>query len=169
MPVGVSAYVPLATKTLTGTQASVTFSGISQAYKDLVLVVASTTASLEEIVMQINNDTATTNYYQVGLRGTGTAASAYSYTAANTYISFGVNSYSATTPVFNSQLNFLDYSAIDKHKSILIRNNDANNGVEVNVARWSNTAGISTIKVYGRFAVSFTTGSTFTLYGIASA
>jgi uncharacterized protein YdbL (DUF1318 family) len=164
-----SAITALATITLGGSQANVTFSSITSSYRDLMLVIASTSASTEEIVMQINSDTGSSNYWQVAMRGTGSAASSYNYAAANTYITLGVNSYSQTTPVFNSQINILDYSATDKHKTILIRNNDSVNGVEANAARWASTSAITSIKIYGRFSVNFTAGTTMTLYGIASA
>jgi len=76
MPVGVSAYVPLATKTLTvGNSQEVNFTSISQAYRDLVcVVVALSSAGTGNINSnQINGD-AGANYSQVAMLGSGTSA-----------------------------------------------------------------------------------------------
>jgi len=56
MPAGVSAYVPLANLTLGSSAASVTFSSISQAYKDLVLVIEATTSALDVAIIRFNSD-----------------------------------------------------------------------------------------------------------------
>jgi hypothetical protein len=166
MPAGVSAYVPLATTTLSANAASVTFSSISQAYKDLILVVAPISTNNEEIVLQVNNDTAA-NYNYVYVRGTGSSSSSYLASAA-TYITLGANSYSGTTARGQKFIAINDYSVTDKHKSFLIRSNDVDNATEAGAARWANTAAITSLKVSGRFGVNFTSGATFALYGVSA-
>jgi len=70
------------------------------------------------------------------------------------------------TRVFGiSQL--LDYSATDKHKTLINRLNSTNGGsstenVEQQAARWANTAAVTSIEIFGNFA----SGATFNLYGV---
>ena len=67
----------------------------------------------------------------------------------------------------NAVLQIMDYSATDKHKTALARNNVAGIGVEASATRWANTAAITSVQVYvdtGSFAI----GTTLSLYAIAS-
>jgi hypothetical protein len=78
-------YEPIATNTLSSAVASVTFSSISSAYTDLVLVVNGTSASAGDFSLQVGNgsiDTGT-NYSMTALYGNGsTATSARSSTTS---------------------------------------------------------------------------------------
>jgi len=161
MPVGVSAYVPLATKTLTATQASVTFSSISQAYKDLVLVCSmSNTVGNGAFLIRLNSDTGA-NYNWVRMFGDGTSTSSdFTTTTSATIGNFGASQ-------SNSQLSIMDYSATDKHKTILSRTNDSNYIVSANAARWASTSAVTSFIVYPA-GNAFTIGSSFTLYGVAA-
>jgi hypothetical protein len=72
---------------------------------------------------------------------------------------------------FIINLNFLDYSATDKHKTTLTRSGYSDLSsvatVEATAIRWANTAALTSI-VFSTNVGSFSTGSTFALYGIAS-
>jgi len=63
-------------------------------------------------------------------------------------------------------LSIMDYSATNKHKSILARSNRAGGFTEMVASRWANTAAINSILITG-LQNTFSTGSTFNLYGIA--
>jgi microcompartment protein CcmK/EutM len=68
-------YEKIATTTLGSAQASTTFSTISGAYTDLVLIVAGvTTSGTEAVAVQVNGDTGS-NYSRTVLLGNGSAAS----------------------------------------------------------------------------------------------
>lgn len=160
MPVGTSAYVPLANITLGSSAASVTFSSISGSYRDLVLVVTGT-GPTNDIYYRMNSDSGN-NYPYVIMYGTGSAASSGSGSTTQ-----GIMHYNAGTSVFNIVANFMDYSATDKHKTVLSRSNQADGFVMSYGSRWANTAAVTTLLI-GSISGNFATGSTFALYGIAS-
>jgi hypothetical protein len=58
----------------------------------------------------------------------------------------------------------MDYAATDKHKTVLARYGGASLGTGMLAGRWASTAAVNTINIIG----SFTSGSTFYLYGIVS-
>ena len=167
MPVGVSAYVPLATKTLTATATSVTFSSISQAYRDLVLVTnAKNTVANEPGFVRLNADSGN-NYSMVFMGGNGSATSSSSFSSTFAFMSLTNYATFGTTQFTVNIANIMDYSTTDKHKTILFRSNASATGVDATAARWANTAAITNIVVTSNN--SWAIGSTFTLYGIASA
>jgi hypothetical protein len=165
MPADVLALTALANITLGSAQASVTFSSISQAYRDLIFVVVPLSASTEELGLQLNTDTGS-NYSHGFMRGNGSSASAY--TGSGTSITLGATAYSYTDSrsVFNIVIN--DYSATDKHKTVLIRSNDYSSAVEAGCGRWANTDAVTTVRLFGRFGVNFAAGTTVALYGVSS-
>ena len=157
-------YDLLDSTTLTSSASSVTFSSISQDYRDLVLVVSGfkETSGLLLPTLWLNGDTTSSNYNQVIMEGTGSSA----FSSTNQPIvmcNYGY--FTNTSPaVIVSQI--MDYSATDKHTTVLNRANNAANGVHANAGRWSNTAAITQLQVYA--TSNFAAGSTFYLYGIAS-
>jgi hypothetical protein len=96
----------------------------------------------------------------------GNGSSATSNATSTNLIFFG-NSPNSTTNRSNQIAQIMDYSATDKHKSILARTNDATQLVQMIAGRWANTAGVTTIQVYGSGA-NMRAGSNISLYGIAS-
>ncbi len=156
---GTPTYTPLANLTLGSSAASVTFSSISQAYRDLVLVVNGSLTSPGNLVnMTFNSDTTTTNYSWVYILGDGSSPTSAS-----------VNTYQLLVMATNSQVNLsiMDYSASDKHKSSLSRISTADTNVQARAMRWANTAAITSIALTAN-ATTFASGSTFSLFGIAS-
>lgn len=155
-------YIALATTTLGSTSSSVTFSSIPATYKDLILVVAGTiNQSNNYVSLQFNSDTAS-NYSNVFMTGYG----------SNTTESIaGTNDSVLRVLMGTSQSvstwQLLDYSATDKHKTVLSRSG-ANSSTNVNAAaaRWANTNAINTIRVFPQGA-SFNSGTTLSLYGVA--
>jgi len=161
-----SALTPLANITLGSSAASVTFSSIAATYKDLYLVAQTGLSSAGQTVnVQFNNDTAS-NYNTVIAYGDGSSRGSAPVSNA-TSIFAAYYGQTANTPKAQLTLNFLDYSVTDKHKSLLIRNNDAGYVVEMMAARWASTSAITTIKLYPG-AGNFVTGSTFALYGVSA-
>lgn len=152
-------YTPLANLTLSSSAASVTFSSISQSYRDLVLVFNGTCSENTSVRIFLNSDTTGTNYARVLMIGSGTAASSQSNTT-NAEIIGDVGPDRSTAIV-----NFLDYSATDKHKSMLVRNDKL--ATRAVAARWANTAAITTVQL-SMNAGTFDAGSTFALYGIVN-
>lgn len=152
-------YTSLANLTLGSAAASVTFSSISQAYRDLILVYNGQTTG--PLGVRVNGDSGT-NYPIVIVEN------ASSYTYSNQAGMLTSNSSWTSNNENMLKLEFFDYSATDKHKTILSRNSIANTGlVLMNAARWTNTSAITTVNVYA-WSGSMNAGSSLSLYGIAS-
>jgi hypothetical protein len=163
-------YEKIATTTLGGTAADVTFSSIPATYTDLVLVMSAAIPSGTDAFSfwQANGDTAT-NYSQTNLYGTGSTAGSDRITSISNP-SFNYYSNITTTVGQNTTVaTWLNYSNTTTYKTMLVRSNTATGpsfpGVSAIVGMWRNTAAITSLafKVQGN---SFATGSTFTLYGI---
>lgn len=162
-----NAMVALANLTLGSAQASVTFASIptGSTYRDLRLVVNGATSAEGNIYIQVNGDTAS-NYSQVNMRGFGSSSTGSSSSTATTIQSNYSTGLQTTSRAINTY-DFMDYAVTDKHKTILIRANHPDE-VDALAARWASTSAISSILI-GSGGGNFTTGSTFTLYGIVSA
>jgi len=161
-------YIPLGTATLTSPAASVSFSSIAQTYRDLILVtnVNSTAGAGHDFV--INGDTGS-NYSIVFMSG-----SAGTNTNAATEPSFYLGSIQSTFSPTMSTIQIMDYSTTDKHKTQLTRfgqmiadGTAGNRQVWALAGRWANTAAVTSITVRCSGS-TFSSGSTFALYGIAA-
>jgi hypothetical protein len=159
-------YVALQSYTTGSGETAVTFSSISSAYTDLVLIsnMAFTTNNLDYRVRVGNGSIDTgTNYSFTFLNANGTAASSSrstaNYIAGYQVVGGGTNRQTAIH-------HFQNYSNTTTNKTILLRTNDASAELCAGVALWRNTAAINTIQVYP--TGTFASGSTFTLYGIAA-
>lgn len=162
-------YTPLANITLGSSASSITFSSISQIYRDLVLVVSGTvTVNVSSHYIKFNSDSGA-NYSRIWISGNGTGASS-SMASAQTALYPSGDARFDTTSVGMVTINVMDYSVTDKHKSVLARNGNAsgaNPGTDAIAGRWASTSAITTIQV-GVLSNNFATGTTFALYGIAS-
>ena len=154
-------YTPIATTTLGSTQASYTFSSISGSYTDLRLIANGTIPGAGDLKVVFNSDTAS-NYSWSQISGDG----------ASTYSSRGSNfaailSYTATTSLFVGTMDLLNYSNATTYKTTLSRGNQADGRTMAYVNCWRSTAAINSITI-SHAAGNLQSGSTFTLYGIAS-
>jgi hypothetical protein len=164
---GTPTYTPLANITLGSSAASVTFSSISQSYRDLVLVSFMGVSADIDIATQFNSDTGS-NYTYVNMRGNGSTATSGTGASAGAYFAFGLQNVTVPTNTqTNVIMNIMDYSATDKHKVALKRVNEAGTGTQAFAGRWASTSAITSIKLTPQGG-NFNSGSTFALYGIAS-
>ena len=153
-------YTALATRTLTGTAASVTFSSIPATYRDLIVVYQGSTSAVASVIARVNGDSG--NNYSL-VRMIGNSAGAISSAATVSYFPM---LYSGDPQTAFSVLQIMDYSATDKHKSALTRTaHTSQSVVEALASRWANTAAITSIAISGG---TFSVGSTFSLYGVIS-
>jgi hypothetical protein len=169
-------YVALDKVTVGTATPSITFTGISGAYTDLVLVMsAATTHTLATFpYMRFNNDS-TTNYSGTELYGTGSAASSTRDTSRSRgWIGFDI-SISNTVGDAISTVNIMNYSNTTTYKTWLARSNRAGStldyqGIDAFVGLWRATpAAITSIEIRnsrGDVDYNFAVGSTFSLYGI---
>lgn len=149
----------LASITLQEASTSVSFSGIPQNYRDLILIInAKTTTGDFGFLGRFNSDSGN-NYSRVRMGGNGSTT----YSTADTATSFRLTS--STTNVDGMRVaNIMDYSATDKHKTVLVRDSVAGNNVAAIANRWANTVAVTSLDAIcdgGSFAI----GSTFNLYG----
>jgi hypothetical protein len=156
-------YESIATTTLGTAAASVTFSTISGAYTDLILVADTVNASgADSFLLNFNSDTGS-NYSVTRLGGDGSAAS--SGRASNQTVLQCGDVYSTLSTTI---VQILNYSNTTTYKTTITRQNNAANRVRANVNLWRSTAAITTILI-STSSYNFSAGSTFTLYGILSA
>ena len=163
-----STYTPIATTTLGSAASSVTFSSISGAYTDLVLIVVPANSAGSTVRMQLNGDTGS-NYSNTFLKGNGSSASS-ARSSSQTYLTLGDDA--APTRTLGESVwisHIMNYSNSTTNKTVLTRANVASSGVEAVVGLWRSTAAITQVSVQQGGSVTFSTGSTFTLYGVKSA
>lgn len=147
---------------------SVTFTSIPQGYTDLVVVCSFIQSSAYSLEARVGNGSVDTgnNYSNTTLIGkaNNTAASTrrsnYSYLTA-----FEQNG--ASSGVWTMHL--MNYANTNVYKTILFRNGNAGSDVEASVQLWRSTSAINTLQIFaGQGAINFTSGATFSLYGIAA-
>jgi hypothetical protein len=153
-------YTALGNVTLANAASSVTFSSIPATYRDLVANV---------VILGLTSSPTTRDSY-LTLNGTG-GSSAFMYAAGsgvsgnNSEILLPYGPYQNTT-----RLEIMDYSATDKHKTIIQRTGSASNVDWALAARWPNTAAVTSITFNAPDSGvrTFIAGSTFALYGIVA-
>jgi len=162
MPAG-STYTPIATTTLGSDTANVTFSSISGSYTDLILILNAGVNTTSSLNIQVNGDTAN-NYSWTRIYGNGTTATSDRTSSQGNWdmINFP-NSLDN-----NAILHFMNYSNTTTHKTVLNRWNSTSFVVSA-VGLWRSTSAITSIKLFNTSTSNLKSGSTFTLYGIASA
>jgi len=148
-------YRPLQTLTLSGSATSVTFSNIPNSYSDLILIYNGTTTANIGVSATLNGDTAnqqrTFMYGSGGTKDGGTGGPReviYSSTTMTTAI-----------------VEFLDYSATDKHKMILCRSGAAGVITLASINTWQSLTALNSISISPNSG-SFSLNSTFSLYGV---
>jgi hypothetical protein len=165
-----STYTPIATTTLGSAATGITFSSISSAYTDLVLVLnLISTSAANDVRFQLNGDTGT-NYSATFLYGDGTSA-ASRRTSSASFIALNSGSGTTTNPVVYT-FQFQNYSNTTTYKTSLVRNSTAGSEAAVIVGLWRSTSAINQIYVFEAGNTSpqtFAAGTTATIYGIAAA
>jgi hypothetical protein len=156
-------YTLIDSVTLTSSASEVTFSSIP-AGGDLVLSISHSTNLNIAFKGYLNGDTGA-NYNLVRMVGDGSTATSSSSSSTSAPI-FG----SASPIIGNTIIQLMDYSATDKHKSILMRTGslDEFGSVSAYALRWANTSAVTSIQIDAG-SRTFNAGSTFFLYSIAKA
>jgi hypothetical protein len=156
-------YEPIETTTLGSAAADVTFTSISGTYTDLVLVAVTQIGSSGDYLgVQFNSDTGS-NYSRTRISGDGTSA-----TSEGDSSIVRLNFYAQPTSNFAvNRLNIMNYSNTTTYKTVLCRTDQAAFNTNAYVGLYRSASAITSIKLIG--PSNFSTGSTFTLYGIASA
>ena len=155
-------YILLNQVTLAAASSNVAFSNIPQTYSDLVVVCnATANSAVATIGLRFNGDSGT-NYTYVSMSGNGSAT--FSSTNSQGVALVG---YTNSTNPWVCISHVMDYSALDKHKTVLSRDDNAAEKTAAAANRWANTAAITSISVIATVN-SFNSGSTFSLYGLVA-
>lgn len=153
-----STFIPLATTTLSSAASSVTFSSIPATYRDLVLVASFQTSVDANLLVRFNSDSGS-NYSLVRMWGTGSSTASDSRTQTYADMEAGTTNTQISTTI----MQFMDYSATDKHKIMLYRSNQ--NLVAAGANRWANTSAINNISIATNSG-TFNVGTSFSMFGI---
>lgn len=160
-------YILLNQVTLAANTSTISFSSIPSNYRDLRIVITGTLSTSVTPALRYNGDSGN-NYHYVTMGGTA-GAGAYSGAGAN--VSTAILGW--YTQVVQGRFiaigDIMDYSATDKHKTMIARGSDNGVGVDATASRWANTAAISTITVTGYDGAGvYAAGTTFYLYGLVA-
>jgi hypothetical protein len=162
-----STYTPIAIQTLGTAAASVTFSSIPQGYTDLILVVNGLVSSNSAAAwLGFNADTSSL-YSSTRLTGSGSTAATSRFagrTNSNNWYggsAAGLSNTNNNTVVLQIQ----SYSNATTFKTWLSRT--AGLATETVVGLYRSTSPITTITLGVESAFTYSTGTTFSLYGIA--
>jgi hypothetical protein len=159
-------YEKIATTTLGSAESSITFSSISSAYTDLVVVVQGTYSTSDDIItLTYNNDTGT-NYSDTTMYGNGTSALSYRNTTASAIQVGWYPNPGGAAVVSNMVLHIFNYSNTTTYKTNISRADTSNvQGAAARVGLWRSTAAINRIDLI-MIAGNLQTGTTATIYGI---
>jgi hypothetical protein len=178
--VATGAYELLETQTLSGTQASITFSNLNTNYGSIYqhlqlrLVTRGNRSGSEDsnIYIQFNSDTGA-NYNSHYLRGNGSAMESGAYTSSNNNGIFLYQGNTGATQTASSfAANIVDIlDPFETTKYTTIRNlsgmTGALNRVFIHSGAWRNTAALTTITIDDTLG-DFVQYSRFSLYGMRS-
>lgn len=155
-------YEALANITLGSSAASVLFDSIPSSYRDLILVIGGNTSANADLQMRFNNDSGA-NYSCI--RGLGFTGGLYTDSYTGETSTYAMASIGTAQSTVIQQI--LDYSATDKHKTVIGRSMIPTTDVVMGVARWADSSAINAITVLLSTG-TYATGTVFSLYGIAS-
>jgi hypothetical protein len=167
-------YEPIATTTASGSVSQITFTSISGAYTDLIVIVNGYAnygfADRTTLALRVGNGSLDTSsvYSNTSFYGNGTTPNS-NRGSAQSYIFTGVISEKSGTTTIHLQ----NYSNTATFKTVLTRGNSlgstAAQDIGVTAGLWRSTSAINTVQIYVADGTNFGSGSTVTLYGIAAA
>ena len=162
-----STYEKIATTTLGSAAATITFSSISAAYTDLVIIAQMKNSGAGgDLLAYFNSDTGT-NYSRTILGGNGsTTYSARSSSATNARFNYSEPINSDGNTIF--KINIMDYSNTTTYKTAISRGDRGVTSTVAIVNLWRSTSAINNIQFFTD-ATNFAAGSIITLYGIKAA
>ena len=171
-----SSYESIATATGTGSSGTISFTSIPSGFKHLeIRGIARSTATNATFTIKLNSDSGS-NYAQHRLFGDGTSVTA-SGADTLTFASVGSNALSTTSSNIAGAniISILDYGSTSKYKTIRsFAGMDDNSGttasqLAIRSGLWQSTSAITQIDLIAAASGSWTTQTTFALYGIKEA
>jgi hypothetical protein len=157
-----STYTPIATQTLGSAAASVIFSSIPQGYTDLIIVFNGNLSAAATCYLRYNNDSSG-NYSQRDMVGNGTVASGQARSNVTGFRLYDV--FASSNGRNNLIFSINSYSNTSTRKTTLLRGSDYSGEVGASVSLWRDTSAINRLD-FVTGSGTWSSGSTFTLYGI---
>ena len=150
-------YEVIENQTLSTSVSSVTMTSIPGSYKDLFLIVGGTPGASGAAFRLTFNGDGGSNYSYCWMRKTYDGAeTSGSASGAARIQNYGVNGTGFVTA------DIFDYSATDKHKSVLMSLSSVASTTSRVAGKWANTNAITSLTVTGNWPA----GSTFKLLGV---
>jgi hypothetical protein len=168
-------YVPIAKSVLTTTQSSVTFSGISGTYTDLILLISArsnhSAVAYDAILVQINSLTSGNTYTELVGYTTGVLTAANQYGSSKNLLGWTSTAGTTSNTFGSAEIYLPNYSG--NYNKVLSSSAVSENNATTSEAAYtaavagllSNTVAISSLTL-NCFSGSFVSGSRFDLYGI---
>jgi hypothetical protein len=155
-----TAYISLATRTLSSPASSITFSNIPNTYRDLVLIVSGTATSNGYIGLRYNGDSGS-NYSRIGISGASSNGSSAGFSSTDSIV--GLTLWRTSNAML--RLDVLDYSANNKLKTGISRGGGGGMESVIIGHRWNNTSPITSLNI-SHVSSQMATGTTLSLYGV---
>lgn len=170
-------YEPIASTTTAALTTTISFSGISQAYTDLKMVVnAQLNSGGSDWGVKVNGNSAN-NYSAVSVWGNNSSQYSSGYYAS--YVPWYITYWNGTGNMRDTVRNvnvfdFHNYSNPNMGKSVILYNHQVQNSalsgvIARQILYFNQTPGITSIEVYTISSVNFQIGTNITLYGIKAA
>jgi hypothetical protein len=155
--------------TLASNASTIEFTSIAATYSDIIiqgLTRSTRGAGAEDLYLRMNTDVGD-NYYSVYMYGAG-AASSFTQNSSGMAVAINTSASSQAAGSFSSmQASVMDYSASDKHTSVLSRNGgNGQNEVWTGAHRWANNSAVTSLILYYKIG-QIAAGTTISIYGIA--
>lgn len=163
-------YEKIQTTTLGSATSTISFTGVSSAYTDIILAFALKSNSSNNPTLRLTFNGSSTGYSGRQMYGNGVAPGSNN----NTNAAFISIARSAGSPTPSGEtalllLHVMDYTNTNKYKTIFAQYNSNSTGGELDVGLWQNTAAINQIDIVSPTSNDFAVGSVVTLYGIKAA
>ena len=160
-----STYTPIYSQTLSGSTSSITFSNIPTTYTDLMLEISgkNSTYNASSGELRFNGDTGS-NYSNTELTGGSGGAQSFRTANASSQQIYRTDSGNFSANVVHIQ----NYSNSTTYKTIIGRYSTPS-VVGGFAGLWRNTSPITSITMIPEGGTTFSSGSTFTIYGIKAA
>jgi hypothetical protein len=146
---------------------SVTFSAISSAYTDLVILINAKASTVTNTYIRVGNGSVDTgsNYSRTQISSTGSVTS--SGRNANQTLFYCDNNSAPDAANFNytNTIYLMNYSNTNVYKTFLNQSGNAGYGTEAQVGLWRSNSAINTV-LLGVASGNWAVGTTFELYGI---
>jgi hypothetical protein len=166
-----STYELIESVTLASNASTIEFASIAATYSDIIIqgqIRSTRAAGAEDLYLKMNADVGS-NYSSVLMYGTG-GSGAGSFTQTSSGMPVAINTTAANTAAgiySEMQASVMDYSASDKHTSVLSRNGgDGQTQVWAGAHRWANNSAVTSLILYYKIG-QIAAGTTISIYGIA--